>query len=148
MLKVTLTKTGSARLRGFSRATLAIIGASALALSSTVAATAATAADSSQARIALIGDIDSLNPFINVLSVGDDLLKYNYEPLVAWAAEDYAESPAIAESWEVNEPGTEWTFHLEPGAKWSDGEPIVADDVIWTIKAIQDNDSLKTSKGL
>jgi peptide/nickel transport system substrate-binding protein len=40
--------------------------------------------------------------------------------------------PAIAESWEANETSDVWTFHLNPDAVWSDGEPITAEDVVWT----------------
>lgn len=40
--------------------------------------------------------------------------------------------PGVADSWESNEDATVWTFHLNPNAKFSDGSPITADDVIWT----------------
>lgn len=128
---------------------MALIGAGAIVLGSTVAGAGAAAADEddAQARISLTGDVETLNPFLSVLSTSDSILMYQYEPLVAWAAEDNSEYPAIAESWEANADATEWTFHLEPDAMWSDGEPIVADDVIWTIEAIQDNDALKMAKG-
>lgn len=126
------------------------IGAGALVfgtLGTGAGADAASAEDGPSARISLLGDIDTLNPFLSVLSTGEDLLHYQYEPLVAWSAEDNTEYPAIAESWEPSDDATRWTFHLEPGAKWSDGEPIVAEDVVWTIEAIQQNDALKMSKG-
>ncbi len=132
-----------------SRRCMALIGAGAIVFGSTVAGAGAAAAeeDGAQARISLTGDVETLNPFLSVLSTSDSILMYQYEPLVAWAAEDNSEYPAIAESWEANADGTEWTFHLEPDAMWSDGEPIVAEDVIWTIEAIQDNDALKMAKG-
>jgi peptide/nickel transport system substrate-binding protein len=34
----------------------------------------------------------------------------------------------FAESFETNSEATEWTFHLRKGVKWSDGEPITAED--------------------
>jgi len=34
----------------------------------------------------------------------------------------------FAESFEANADATEWTFHLRKGVKWSDGEPITAED--------------------
>ena len=132
-----------------SRRCMALIGAGAIVFGSALAGTGAASAaeEGAQARISLTGDVETLNPFLSVLSTSDSILMYQYEPLVAWAAEDNSEYPAIAESWEANADGTEWTFHLEPDAMWSDGEPIVADDVIWTIEAIQDNDALKMAKG-
>lgn len=34
----------------------------------------------------------------------------------------------LAEKWEVSEDGLVWTFHLREGIKWSNGEPITAND--------------------
>ncbi|HPI16541.1 MAG: ABC transporter substrate-binding protein [Thermotogaceae bacterium] len=41
--------------------------------------------------------------------------------------------PALAESWEVSENNKEVIFHLRD-VNWSDGAPLVADDVIFTFK--------------
>jgi len=38
--------------------------------------------------------------------------------------------PGVARSWTVSDDGRVWTFELDPDARWSDGEPIVADDFI------------------
>ena len=40
----------------------------------------------------------------------------------------------LAESWDVSEDGTEYTFHLRPDAKFSDGSPVTADDVVFSIE--------------
>ena len=40
--------------------------------------------------------------------------------------------PALAESWEISEDGTEYTFHLRQGVAFHNGEPFTADDVIAT----------------
>jgi oligopeptide transport system substrate-binding protein len=39
--------------------------------------------------------------------------------------------PGLAESWESNEDGTQYTFHLRQ-TTWSDGVPITADDVVYS----------------
>ena len=36
--------------------------------------------------------------------------------------------PALAKSWEISEDGLEYTFHLRPAVKWSNGEPLTARD--------------------
>jgi peptide/nickel transport system substrate-binding protein len=46
--------------------------------------------------------------------------------------------PRLAESWEHDEKGTVWTFHLRQNAVWHDGEPFTADDVIFTMEKIAD----------
>jgi peptide/nickel transport system substrate-binding protein len=45
---------------------------------------------------------------------------------------DFEPVPRIAESWDVSEDATTYTFHLREGLQWSDGEPITADDVLFT----------------
>ena len=44
----------------------------------------------------------------------------------------------LAWHWEVDESGTTWTFHLRPDQRWHDGEPITADDVVFTIDVLGD----------
>jgi peptide/nickel transport system substrate-binding protein len=39
--------------------------------------------------------------------------------------------PCIAENWEVNDEATEFTFYLREGLKWSDGEPLDAEDFVF-----------------
>ena len=39
----------------------------------------------------------------------------------------------LADTWEVSPDGLNWTFHLHPGVKWSDGQPFSANDVAFTI---------------
>lgn len=43
----------------------------------------------------------------------------------------------IVDTWEVDETGTVYTFHLREGLTWSDGDPIDAADVLYTWRVIQ-----------
>jgi oligopeptide transport system substrate-binding protein len=40
--------------------------------------------------------------------------------------------PSLAESWDVNGDNSEFTFHMRPDARWSDREPITADDMVYS----------------
>jgi peptide/nickel transport system substrate-binding protein len=42
----------------------------------------------------------------------------------------------LASSWEVDESGATWTFHLRPGQYWQDGAPITAADVAFTLDVL------------
>lgn len=55
-----------------------------------------------------------------------------FEGLVADDSEkDDGAPPGAAASWEHNEDLTEWVFHLQPEGKWSDGEPVTAEDFVF-----------------
>ncbi|PHM44707.1 ABC transporter substrate-binding protein [Xenorhabdus miraniensis] len=45
--------------------------------------------------------------------------------------------PRLAESWETKDNKT-WVFHLRKGAKWSDGSPITAHDVVFSWRRLLD----------
>lgn len=51
--------------------------------------------------------------------------------------------PRLAKSWDYDDETYTYTFHLEEGVTWHDGEPFTAEDVKFTIEAIMDpaNDS-------
>jgi peptide/nickel transport system substrate-binding protein len=53
-----------------------------------------------------------------------------YEPLVRWNSKFEVE-PNLAESWEIDDEGRVYTFHLVKGVRWSDGEPFTADDIMF-----------------
>lgn len=55
-----------------------------------------------------------------------------YEPLITFDAEGRL-IPGLATSWQTSEDGLTWTFHLRD-AKWSDGQPITADDAVFAIQ--------------
>lgn len=53
--------------------------------------------------------------------------------LVRWNPTYTDVVPNVAESYEVNEDATEFTFNLRDGMKWSDGEPFTADDILFNV---------------
>lgn len=42
--------------------------------------------------------------------------------------------PAVAERWEVSADKLAWTFHLRSNAVWSNGDPVTADDFVWSYR--------------
>ncbi|WP_106478990.1 peptide ABC transporter substrate-binding protein [Phytohalomonas tamaricis] len=82
-------------------------------------------------NIGVMGELASFD--ISQVSGGtweSDVLMDVYEGLVKEDAESN-EVPGMAASWDVSEDGTEYTFHLRDDAKWSDGEPVTAEDFVF-----------------
>jgi peptide/nickel transport system substrate-binding protein len=48
--------------------------------------------------------------------------------------------PELAQSWEESEDKKSYTFILKENLKWHDGEPLTADDVVFTFQSVKDPD--------
>lgn len=44
--------------------------------------------------------------------------------------------PSLATSWSVSSNGQTWTFHLRPGVTFSSGDPVTAQDVVYTFERV------------
>ena len=49
------------------------------------------------------------------------------------------DTPWLARSWEVTPDGLTWTWHLRRGAAFSDGQPITADDILFSFEVAYDD---------
>jgi peptide/nickel transport system substrate-binding protein len=62
---------------------------------------------------------------------------YVNEPLIALTWQGGLQ-PMLAESYDMEEDGKVWIFHLRENAKWHDGVPFTADDVVFSLNAYAD----------
>ena len=60
--------------------------------------------------------------------------------LSRWTPDFTGLTPNVAESWEVSADATEYTFKLRKGMKWSDGAPFTADDILFFVNDLLNND--------
>lgn len=58
-----------------------------------------------------------------------------YDPLVFPVFKE-APEPWIAESWEISEDGTTYTFHIRKGIKFQDGTELTAEDVAFSMRRV------------
>ena len=64
-----------------------------------------------------------------------NILRDLYEGLVVY--DRNAEViPGVAESWEISEDGTTYTFTLRETARWSNGDPVTAEDFVYSFRRI------------
>ena len=62
--------------------------------------------------------------------------QFGYENLVRWNVDGSEVVPNIAESWEVSDDGTTYTFTLREGLRWSDGHPYSTADIAYFFEEI------------
>jgi peptide/nickel transport system substrate-binding protein len=84
-------------------------------------------------RQAATATLDPLNP----LNGNGDIFTYNviYSGLVRSDPTGRTNKivPSLADRWTVSGDGKTYTFHLRPGVKFSNGQPLTAEDVAWTL---------------
>ena len=90
------------------------------------------------------GDMVSANPFKACCSAEYEMMFLAYDMLHNFDPNTLEAAPGLAESYEVSEDGKTWTFKIREGVKWSDGEPVTAEDVAFTFNFINDNDGMGT----
>jgi oligopeptide transport system substrate-binding protein len=59
-----------------------------------------------------------------------------FEGLVSYDPHDLHPVPGVAKSWEISPDGLVYTFHLREDAKWSNGEPVTAQDFVQSYQRI------------
>lgn len=85
-------------------------------------------------------DIASLNPILATSKYDRLVDDYVFTPLVYLDA-NLRPIPGLAKSWDISPDGRVYTFHLNEKATFSDGTPVLASDVIWTLAKIADPNS-------
>lgn len=86
-------------------------------------------------RIGRTATPDSLNPGAAYLAEAFDVIELVYDALIDTDLRNQP-IPQLAESWSVSEDGRVWTFTLHEGATWHDGQPVTAEDVVFTWEMI------------
>jgi peptide/nickel transport system substrate-binding protein len=85
------------------------------------------------ARDLAVSSLDPAKAFCNTCQI---YLSAVYETLVGLAPDNKTIVPRLAKSWEVNANQTVFTMHLDPGAVFADGTPVVAKDVRWSLERL------------
>src|SRR5438105_14885998 len=57
-----------------------------------------------------------------------------YDSLVGFDVEKGGVGPGVAEKWELSDDGLTWTFHIRPGQKFHNGDPVTAHDAKFSLE--------------
>jgi len=85
----------------------------------------------------VIGSPRFVNPLLALSDVDRDLARLTYAGLMGIGA-DGSLIPVLAEEYTISEDGKTYTFTLREDAEFSDGRPVTADDVVYTVQKAQD----------
>lgn len=79
---------------------------------------------------------------MNMAPLFNNLVEYNPE-----TAEPGDIRCDLCTSWELAEDGVTYTFHLSPEATWSDGTPVTAADVVFSLESMVNPDQFPALEG-
>jgi peptide/nickel transport system substrate-binding protein len=78
-----------------------------------------------------------LNPVIAATDVDEDVSRLVFSGLTRYD-QTGAIVPDLASAFHTESDGRIWTFDIREDATWHDGQPVTADDVVFTVKLLQD----------
>ena len=93
------------------------------------------------------GPNDNLDPVIFTSSIDYCRGRACYNGLVQHG-DDLSPQPELAESFEPNSDATEWTFKIRKGVEFHNGGELTADDVVYSMKRHQGEDSVSVIKAV
>jgi oligopeptide transport system substrate-binding protein len=77
-----------------------------------------------------------LDPSTCSLYTDENVLMALFEGLTCIDEKTSQAVPGVAERWDVSPDGLVYTFHLRADAKWSNGDPVTADDFVYSFHRI------------
>jgi peptide/nickel transport system substrate-binding protein len=130
-------------------AALALAGlAAATLMAGQLAGGGAQAAASDQTTLTVNADtqMTTFNPFLSYYDGELNILGAIY-PTLTMLDDNGNPVPYLATSWTTSPDKLTWTFTIRSGLKWSDGQPLTAEDAAWTFNLIMHNATAATSNG-
>ena len=98
--------------------------------------------------LSLRGEPKTLNPLIAADTVSREVIGAMQADLVHIQRATQQTEPALAKSWKVSADGLQYTLTLRSGIKFSDGQPMDADDVVFTWRVYLDESVHATQRDL
>lgn len=88
----------------------------------------------------VVGNIDTLNPIYATNNAERSASRLLFASLLSYDKEGHLRGD-LAESWRVDEAGTEYTVQLRDDVTWHDGTEFTSEDVVFTIERIKNIDT-------
>ncbi len=89
----------------------------------------------------LIGSFNRLNPVLDNRNQADrDIDRLIFSGLIRYDDRGLPQGD-LAESWGISQDGKVYNFSIRQNAVWQDGQPVTADDVLFTVDLMRDENS-------
>ncbi len=111
------------------------------------AALLSTGALANEMVVALGGDVEGWDPVTEIFYAAGEIVRNCYDSLITYEVIPADEAPygvamldtskptgMLAESWEVSEDGSTYTFYLRDDVVFASGNPLTAEDVRWSVE--------------
>jgi len=95
----------------------------------------ALAADNNTVVVSQGSDVLTLDPMLDTSPIGVNVFRNIFDALTRIDV-DGSVVPLLATSWNVSEDTKTWEFSIRANAKFHDGTPITADDIVWNYKRL------------
>ncbi|MDO9573362.1 MAG: ABC transporter substrate-binding protein [Candidatus Contubernalis sp.] len=89
-----------------------------------------------QLRVASLGSPNTLNPLFIRDNYSFEVVSLLHANLFTFNHETLEAEPALVKEWSVEEEGKVYILQLNDNVKWSDGTPLTAEDVAFTLRVI------------
>ena len=73
-----------------------------------------------------------LDPHVVTGIPESNIVKALFEGLAVKNPQTLESEPGVAQRWDISDDGLTITFHLNPEARWSNGDPMTAEDYVWS----------------
>jgi peptide/nickel transport system substrate-binding protein len=113
-----------------------LLAAGALVAATATACTSSGGGGDVVLRIGTTGTVESLNPFVSDDTLTADFYQAIYPHLVQYDLKTTQPTTDFATKWTAGTGGRSLTFDLVKNATWSDGKPLGAADVAWTLNLL------------
>jgi peptide/nickel transport system substrate-binding protein len=102
-------------------------------------------------RIGFYEEPDSLDPVVTTMAFAGDVFALEFDGLIRYdergrPVPDLARDVPTLANGGISRDGRTLTYHLMPAARWHDGVPVTADDVIYTWRQIMNPGNVTPSR--
>ncbi|KPA12087.1 Bacterial extracellular solute-binding protein, family 5 [Candidatus Magnetomorum sp. HK-1] len=84
-------------------------------------------------RLPIAGNINIIDPGYSNDTFSIELIEQMFIGLTDFNPKTYEATPELAKSWNVSDDGKTYIFKLRQDAKWTNGKPVTAHDIVWAI---------------